>query len=123
MKTEDELKNLIEEASLIAGNQTQLAQILGIPKGNLTQMKQGLRPANWKIRGGLRAIITGDAARAYMQEMASELEQSENEGEKKAAEGFKAILAAFPEAENQKPQVTDHLGFGSWRKRRDSNPR
>ena len=96
MTTEKQLKALIEKAAEVVGSQTQLAKILGIPKGNLTQMKQGTRPANWKIRGGLRAIVTGDPARAFREEMASELEHSESEDEKKAAESFKAILAAFP---------------------------
>lgn len=72
-------------------------------------MKQGKRPANWRVRGKLRAILGEEPARAFMKALVEDLESSEREDEKKAADGFKAILAAFPE--------------GDWRKRRDSNPR
>jgi hypothetical protein len=42
-----------------------------------------------------------------MAAMTEDLESSQHEDEKKAADGFKAMLAAFPDG---------------WRKRRDSNP-
>ena len=113
MATSEQLNLLIEQAAKAVGSQTRLAKILGIPKSHISQMKAGTRTATWKVRGSLRAIAGEEPARAFMTAMAEELEHSEKEDEKKAAEGFKAILAAFPEAENQKPQVTDHLGFGS----------
>ena len=56
----------------------------------------------------MRAIADEDPTHAFMAEMAEDLAASDQEDEKKAADGFKAMLAAFPE---------------DWRKRRDSNPR
>ena len=104
-----ELEKLINEASLIAGSQRKLAGMLELNPSNLIEMKQGKRPANWRVRGKLRAILGEDPAHAFMAAMAEDLEQSENEDEKKAADGLKTMLAAFPD--------------DVWRKRRDSNPR
>lgn len=95
---DNDLKNLnelIEQAALVAGSQKKLADLLEIAHPSLIQMKQGKRPANWRVRGGLRAILGEDPAAAFMAAMAEDLEQSEKEDEKKAAEGFRAILAAF----------------------------
>ena len=97
MTASKELTTLIEKASEAAGSQSKVAEILGIPKGNLTQMKQGKRPANWKIRGKLRAITGEDPAHAFMAAMAEDLEEAGGEDEKKAAEGFKTLMAAFPD--------------------------
>ena len=115
MVTDAELNLLIDQAAAIAGNQTRLAETLEIPKSHITQMKRGDRKANWRIRGGLRAILGEDPAAAFMAAMAEDLEQSEKEDEKKAAEGFRAILAAFPEKE--KALIENNQGFNSWRKR------
>ena len=102
------IKEMIENAASIAGSQRKLAEILEIDAASLIQMKQGKRPANWRVRGKLRAILGEDPAHAFMAAMAEDLEQSKNQDEKKAAESFKELLAAIPDA---------------WRKRRDSNPR
>lgn len=96
MPTDEKLNLLIQQASEAAGNQTKLSEILGIPKSNLTQMKQGKRNANWRIRGKMRAVTGEDPAHAFMAAMVEDLEQSENADEKKAADGFKTMLAAFP---------------------------
>lgn len=99
---DNDLKNLnelIEQAALVAGSQKKLADLLEIAHPSLIQMKQGKRPANWRVRGGLRAILGEDPAAAFMAAMAEDLEQSEKEDEKKAAEGFRAILAAFDRQE------------------------
>lgn len=50
-----------------------------------------------------------------MAAMAEDLEQSEKTDEKKAAEGFRAILAAFPETKKAPSDNTQ--GLNSWRKR------
>ena len=122
METKDKLIFLIEKATAIAGNQSKLAEALGMPRSHITQIKQGKRPANWRVRGGLRAILGEDPAAAFMAAMAEDLEQSEKTDEKKAAEGFRAILAAFPDAEKEKALIDINQGVNSWRKRRDSNP-
>ena len=108
MTPPDDLNELIDRACEAAGSQRKLAALLELNHSNLVQMKQGKRPANWRIRGKLRAVLGEDPAHAFMAAMAEDLAASENADEKKAADGFKAMLAAFP----------DH-----WRKRRDSNPR
>lgn len=104
----DTTQELIESATTIAGSQRKLAAMLDMEPANLIKIKKGERPANWKVRGKLRAILGEDPAHAFMTAMAEDLEQSENEDEKKAADGFKTILAAFPQK--------------GWRRRRDSNP-
>ena len=73
-----------------------LAELLGMPKSNITQMKQGKRHVNWRVRGKLRAALGEDPAHAFTSVTLEDLEGSENEDEKKAAEGLKAMLAAFP---------------------------
>ncbi|MPT53560.1 MULTISPECIES: hypothetical protein [Delftia] len=96
MATQEEINLLIDKAAAVAGNQVRLAELLGMPKSNITQMKQGKRHVNWRVRGKLRAILGEDPAHAFMASMVEDLEQSENEDEKKAADGFKTMLAAFP---------------------------
>ena len=116
MATLEQLNLLIEKASSIAGSQARLADILGLHKSHITQMKQGTRAASWRVRGKLRAILGEDPAHAFMAAMAEDLEQSENEDEKKAADGFKTMLAAFPETkENALSPKTQ--GVDSWRRR------
>lgn len=104
----NDVANLIEAAAKVAGSQVKLAALLDTTAPTLIQMKQGKRPANWRVRGKLRAVLGEDPAHAFMAAMAEDLSASENEDEKKAADGFNAMLAAFPDG---------------WRKRRDSNPR
>ena len=55
--------------------------------------------------------------------MAEDLEASENADEKKAADGFKAMLAAFPEHEKSPVNPKINEASTAWRNRRDSNPR
>ena len=108
MATQEELILLIDKAAAIAGNQTKLAEMLDMHKSHITQMKQGTRSASWRVRGNMRVILGEDPTHAFVAAMAEDLAASENADEKKAADGFKAMLAAFP---------------SDWRKRRDSNPR
>lgn len=102
MATLEQLNLLIEKSSQIAGSLRRLASLLGVSPSNLVEMKQGKRPANWRIRGKMRAITGEDPAHAFMAAMAEDLAQSENEDEKKAASGLKAMLAAFPERDWRK---------------------
>lgn len=91
------LESLIEKASEVAGSQRKLAALLEVNPSNLIEMKQGKRPCNWRVRGKMRAILGEDPARAFIAAMKEDLETSENEDEKKAADGLKAMLAAFPD--------------------------
>lgn len=91
------LNEMIEEASTAAGSQRKLAELLEVDPASLIQMKQGKRPANWRIRGKLRVILGQDPAHAFVAAMAEDLAASENADEKKAAAGFEAMLAAFPD--------------------------
>lgn len=102
------LETLIQKATAVVGSQRKLAELLGIAASNLVEMKQGKRPCNWRVRGGLRAIAGEEPARAFMTAMVEDLSKSENEDEKKAADGVRAMLAAFPE---------------DWRKRNEPNQR
>ena len=108
MYTNDELISLIESAAAIAGSQRKLAAMMDMEHANLAKIKKGERPANWRGRGKLRVILGEDPTHAFVAAMAEDLAASENADEKKAADGFEAMLAAFP---------------SDWRKRRDSNPR
>lgn len=94
--THEELAELIEQAAIAAGSQRKLAQLLETTGPTLIQMKQGKRPANWRVRGKLRVILGEDPTHAFVAAMAEDLAASENADEKKAADGFKAMLAAFP---------------------------
>jgi len=51
----------------------------------------------FKAGGSLRAILGEDPAYAFMAATDEDLQASENEDEKKAASGFKTMLAAFPD--------------------------
>ena len=108
MATPKDLVALIDEASAAAGSQAKLAELLGLHKSHITQMKQGTRSASWRVRGNMRVSLGEDPTHAFVAAMAEDLATSENADEKKAADGFEAMLAAFP---------------SDWRKRRDSNPR
>ena len=120
--TLQKLNEMIDDAASAAGSQRKLAELLELSNASLIQMKQGKRPANWRVRGKLRAIMGEDPAQAFMAAMAEDLEASENTDEKKAADGFKAMLAAFAGGQEKSPtELVD--GASSWRKRRDSNPR
>ena len=99
MYTANQLKELIEKASSIAGSQRKLAEMLEMEHANLVKVKQGSRPANWKLRGKLRVVLGEEPARAFMASMAEDLAESESADEKKAAEQLEAILAAFPEGD------------------------
>ncbi len=106
-----DIADLIEAASKVAGSQNKLATLLDTTAPTLIQMKKGERPANWRVRGKLRAMVGEDPAQAFMAAMAEDLEQSEREDEKKAADGFKAMLAAFPDGwRKRSPQQSDLPG-------------
>lgn len=66
MATLETLNLLIEEASSIVGSQARLAELMGMHKSHITQMKQGTRAASWRVRGKLRAILGEDPAHAFM---------------------------------------------------------
>lgn len=107
-----DIKILIEEATLIAGSLRKLASMLDMQAPTLVQMKKGERPANWRVRGGLRAILGEEPAAAFMAAMAEDLEKSEKEDEKKAAEGFRALLAAFDAEKEKAPDGQRLLNIG-----------
>jgi len=96
MYINNELNKLIEDAISIAGSQRKLATLLDMEQANLAKIKKGERPANWRVRGKLRVILGEDPSHAFVAAMAEDLAASENADEKKAADGFKAMLAAFP---------------------------
>lgn len=113
-----ELNLLIEKASAIAGSQNKLAKLLGIHPPHIVEMKKGERACNWRMRGKLRAIIGEDPAHAFMAAMAEDLEHSENPAELQAAESLKAMLSAFPNAQEKSPvNPKINRASTSWRNR------
>lgn len=102
------LTQLIDSAAEMCGGLNKLARTIGTTGPTLVQMKQGKRPANWRVRGKLRAVLGEYPAHAFMAAMAEDLESSEREDEKKAAEGFKTLLAAIPDdwRKRMKPSYT-----------------
>lgn len=105
------ITELIEKAAIAAGSQRKLADLIEVDAASLIQMKQGKRPANWRVRGKLRAILGEDPTHAFMAEMADELSNSENEDEKKAARGLDAMLAAFSEGWRKRMNALALLPF------------
>ena len=104
----DKITQLIDAAAKATGSLRKLAALTEMHAPDLVKMKKGERPANWRVRGKLRAVLGEDPTHAFMNAMVEDLEASKNEDEKKAADGFKTMLAAFPDT--------------GWRRRRDSNP-
>lgn len=96
MATDVAIQQLIDDAAEACGSLRKLATELEMNASNLVEMKQGKRPANWRVRGKLRVILGQEPAHAFVAAMAEDLSASENADEKKAADGFKAMLAAFP---------------------------
>ncbi|WP_461470247.1 helix-turn-helix domain-containing protein [Melaminivora sp.] len=90
-----ELKNLIDAAAEKAGNQKQLADMLGVHKSNITQMKNGERPCNLRTRAKLAEVAGYDVQTAVLEGVIEEF-QGGSATEIAAAEGLKAILKAFP---------------------------
>lgn len=97
---------LIEAAEAKAGGQTALARLINMQQPSLAQMKKGTRPMNWRVRGKLRAVLGEDPAHAFVASIAEDLAGSENPDERKAAQQFETMLAAFPDE--------------GWRKRSES---
>lgn len=97
MEKENQIHDLIEAAAEASGSLRKLATALDMNPSNLVEMKQGKRPANWRVRGKLRVILGQDPAHAFVAAMAEDLAASDNADEKKAAAGFEAMLAAFPD--------------------------
>ncbi|WP_354399745.1 hypothetical protein [Variovorax sp. OAS795] len=123
MTTLTPLEILINEAAEVAGGLRRLAAMMEMNPSNLIAMRKGERPCTWRTRGKLRAIAGEDPTRAFIAAMAEDLEASENADEKKAADGFKAMLAAFPEHEKSPVNPKINEASSAWRNRRDSNPR
>lgn len=124
MTTVTPLEKLIADAATVAGGLRRLAELMGTNASNLIAMRKGERPCTWRTRGKLRAIAGEDPTHAFMAAMAEDLEASENVDERSAAEGFRVMLAAFPEpAPDAKNPASLSTSGVAWRKRRDSNPR
>ena len=89
------LQQLIEAAAEKAGSQKQLAELLGMHKSNITQMKTGERPCNLRTRAKLAEIAGYDLKTAVIEGVIEEFEGG-TATEMEAAKGLKAILKAFP---------------------------
>lgn len=90
-----QIKDLIELAAEKAGSQRKLAQLVGQHAGQLTEMKQGKRPCNLRLRAKLAEVAGYDLQTAVIEGAIEELEGGDAT-EKEAARGLRAILKAFP---------------------------
>lgn len=84
METDNQIHDLIEAAAEASGSLRKLATALDMNPSNLVEMKQGKRPANWRVRGKLRVILGQDPAHAFVAAMAEDLAASDNADEKKS---------------------------------------
>ena len=105
MVISESLSQLIDAAAKKVGSQARLARTLGLLPQNLAEMKHGKRAMNWRLRGHLRATLGEEPTRAFVEAITEDLEKSENPDEQKAAAGFRAMLAAFPEGEEPASEI------------------
>ena len=88
-------KILIDQAAEKAGSLRKLGELLDVPAGNLTQMKQGKRPCKAHMRARIAAIAGVDPTRAIIEGRRDELDASD-EVQKGAHTLLQAMLDAFP---------------------------
>ena len=91
------IQALIEDAQTQAGGLRALARTIGTTAPTLIQMRNGDRPANYKVRARLRVVLGEQPARAYIAAVAEDLAESDNAMEKEAAAQLLAVLSAFPQ--------------------------
>ena len=89
------IKNLIDSAAEKAGSLRKLGELLEIPAGNLTQMKQGKRHCNARTRARIAEIAGEDPTRAILEAFSEDLDESDKI-QKGAKEMIQAMLDAFP---------------------------
>lgn len=87
-----QMANMLDRATEIAGDNIKLAEMLGVHFESLLKIRRGERRAHWRIRAGLRVILGVPPIRAFMEEIASDLEESDLLLERRAAEGFREVL-------------------------------
>ena len=90
------IAELIEAAAKVAGSQVKLAKLLDTTAPTLIQMKQGKRPANYRMRARMRVVLGEQPAAAFLAAMAEDLAESENAIELEASASILAVLQAFP---------------------------
>jgi DNA-binding transcriptional regulator YdaS (Cro superfamily) len=115
----------IDAAAAIVGSQNKLAELLGIPGPNLSQIRTGKRPCPIGVRARIAQIAGHDTTRAILEGLADKLDPAD-EFEGQALLQLNAVINAFPEGDEQeKSPVNPKINRASsaWRKRRDSNPR
>lgn len=100
------IQMLIETAIAKAGSQKKLSELTGIYQQHISEMKNGKRACNLRARAKFAEVAGYSVQKALLEGVIEELD-SEDDTQKKAAEGLKAILTAFPDE--------------SWRKRFVSN--
>ena len=88
-------KILIDQAAEKAGSLRKLGELLDVPAGNLTQMKQGKRPCKAHMRARIAAIAGVDPTRAIIEGLRDELDESD-EVQTGAQTMLQAMLDAFP---------------------------
>lgn len=96
------LKNLIDQAAEVAGNQTKLAELIGVQQQNISGWRTGRRVCTTQSRIELCKIAGYDLKTALIEQVIEGLDPSDKI-QAEAGAMLQAVLDAFPQ--------------GDWRKR------
>ena len=118
------LKTTIEKASLIAGSQTALAELIGETRQHLSSFKTGQRVCGLKTRIKIAEIAGVDRVRTIFEYLVDSLDEKD-EYERSARDALQAMLDAFPPEtdeppDDKKPLQAQSLQGLRWRNRNQS---
>ncbi|RMX09028.1 hypothetical protein EBQ34_14145 [Vandammella animalimorsus] len=96
-----QLKDLIEEAAAIAGSQSALAEILGLTKQNISNMKTGKRTCSTRLLTQIADVAGYEPGYFVVQAVIHRLEQSDDPLKREAAEEIKKATKEFLKPEKR----------------------
>lgn len=100
MSTPEQTTQLIGQATERAGGLRQLGKLIDLNPSTLVAMRKGERPANYRVRAKLRAVLGEHPASAVLAAVTEDLQQSTNATEKEAAAALIAISAMLDAKSN-----------------------
>jgi DNA-binding transcriptional regulator YdaS (Cro superfamily) len=86
----------IEKAISVAGNQANLAELIGETQSHISGFKNGKRACGFKKRAHIAAIASENPTRAVLETIVEELDDAIPH-EAEAKKGILAMLKAFPQ--------------------------
>ena len=95
---------LVEKAATAAGGQRALAAMLNETEGNVSAWKSGKRPCGPKKRAAMASIAGYNPTRVLIESFANDLDEADTT-QKGAKNALMAILAAFPEEQEETMKV------------------